>query len=459
MPRKAVSRAPWEYVVGLLPHRVTACEHLERKGVVYLHWHEGGRRRKRSLGFAVGPAAGKLDPDAVARARVAADQQYDRLVRGVRIETPEAAQQLTIAQGWALATDPEKGKWPTKTPHREEMRRAIERAQAAWGAHTPWAAIGRGELRQLWRRELTAQRAQGNRGVRSAEVVLGRVLTIADWLRSEQHIDDRACLRWPAWRHELAKDAGEYEPTRPRYTADQYRAYVRAAHEADPRFGLLIALGAELRLGQVVRARRSDLDRAGGALRVRGAGLKRGTQVVFTPGQRRALEAALTTGYLAGLEAAFVAGTIGDYPLWPGRRLTVVDGALTTAARHALRASLDRTALRAWHRATEEAAEIPHVPGRGWYALRRAAVDEAKRLGISREGLQAAGGWTTAQMPDRIYADQKQQYAAEEASRVRAQARGEAADDGTESGGGLPQNAPQPAEGAGCDGNRDVGKC
>jgi hypothetical protein len=47
--------------------------------------------------------------------------------------------------------------------------------------------------------------------------------------------------------------------------------------------------------------------------------------------------------------------------------------------------------------------------------VRRAAVDAAKAAGISREGLQAHGGWSDTQMPDRIYADQ-------EASRARRSA-------------------------------------
>jgi integrase len=353
---------------------------------------------------------------------------------------PQAA--LTIAQGWALATDPEKGKWPTRTPHRDEMRRAFDRAQAAWGAATPWAEIGRGEIRQLWRRELKAQRAQGNAGVRAAEVVVARVLTVADWLRNEQHIDPLACTRWPAWKHELAADAGEYEPKRGRYTADEYRRYITAAPRVDARYGLLVALGAELRLGQVVRAHRRDVALEGtGQLRIRGAGLKRGTVVVLTPGQRASLVAAMAPGgFLHGLEEAFQAGRIETYPLFPGWHLPMRDGVPVTAVRHAGRGALNRTTLRQWHLATEKVADIAHVDGRGWYALRRAAVDESKRLGISREGLQAQGGWSTSQMPDRIYADQEALAASEEAARYRAIARGESSAEPT-------QNDTRPTEG------------
>jgi hypothetical protein len=450
VPRKTAASAPWEYVVGLLPHRVTAWERTDAKGVLYLRWMQGGTLKRKSLGRVARDAKGKLSPEALAYAKAEAAAQYDRLVRGVPFDTrpPQAA--LTIAQGWALAIDPEKGKWPKRTPHRDEMRRAFDRARAAWGAETPWAQIGRGEIRQLWRRELKAQRAQGNAGVRAAEVVVARVLTVADWLRNEQHIDPLACTRWPAWKHELAADAGEYEPKRGRYTADEYRAYITAAPRVDARYGLLVALGAELRLGQVVRAQRRDLSLEGnGQLRIRGAGLKRGTVMVLTPGQRASVDAAMAPGgYLHGLEQALQAGTIETYPLFPGFHLPMVDGVPVTAARHASRGSLDRTTLRQWHLRTEEVAEIPHVEGRGWYALRRAAVDESKRLGISREGLQAQGGWSTSQMPDRIYADQEALAASEEAARFRAMARGEIDAEVT-------QNDTRPPAGETVDGDRE----
>ena len=73
----------------------------------------------------------------------------------------------------------------------------------------------------------------------------------------------------------------------------------------------------------------------------------------------------------------------------------------------------------------ERLAEVPHLEGRAAYGLRRAAVDAAKEAGISREGLQAHGGWTDSQIPDRVYADQQAGYARDEARRVRAKIRGE----------------------------------
>jgi len=59
-------------------------------------------------------------------------------------------------------------------------------------------------------------------------------------------------------------------------------------------------------------------------------------------------------------------------------------------------------------------------------------VDAAKKLGISREGLKAHGGWTDTQMPDRIYADQEADHAREEAKAVRARIRGELQEEKTQ---------------------------
>jgi hypothetical protein len=80
---------------------------------------------------------------------------------------------------------------------------------------------------------------------------------------------------------------------------------------------------------------------------------------------------------------------------------------------------------RQWLREAEKKAGITHLDGRGLYGMRRAAVDFAKAAKISREGLQAHGGWASTEIPDRIYADQEMGYAREEARDVRAKFRGE----------------------------------
>jgi hypothetical protein len=68
---------------------------------------------------------------------------------------------------------------------------------------------------------------------------------------------------------------------------------------------------------------------------------------------------------------------------------------------------------------------VPHIHGRGGRGLRRGGVDGAKREKISREALKNFGGWNSTEVADAVYAEQEQEYAAEEAARVRAKIRGE----------------------------------
>lgn len=250
---------------------------------------------------------------------------------------------------------------------------------------------------------------------------------VAPWLRDEQLVEPTAALRWRSMMDEFYKDAGRPAPKQPRYTLDEYRRLLTTAWEADERYGLLLAVGAEYRLGQVARSYRRHLDRHAGELRVPGEGKKRGGVILFTDAQRAAVERCLTSGYLAGLEAAHAAGEIDDYPLWPGDHFaTDARGALVSRAEYARRDPVQRTTIRAWHREAERLAKIPHVDGRGYYGLRRAAVDGAKEQGISRDGLRESGGWADTQMPDRVYADRDAHAARDEARKVRAKMRGEA---------------------------------
>jgi hypothetical protein len=87
----------------------------------------------------------------------------------------------------------------------------------------------------------------------------------------------------------------------------------------DPRLGLVLALGIELRGGQVVRGLSSDLDLEKDRLMIYGAGKKKGTLVKLTKGQRAAVDRAMhpETGYLRELEAAYQAKSIADYTLIP----------------------------------------------------------------------------------------------------------------------------------------------
>lgn len=421
----------WEFPVGMKPYRVTAFEDLKRGGIVHLRWTVQAKRTIRSLGFKVRGVRGGLDQELVARAIQIAAEQHTALVqgRGVLSNTPDVVQAapLSIRDGWKRASDPATGKWIHDTSHRKDIERAIARAEEAWGPSTTWNAVDRGHLRKLWRFELARQRAQGRRGVRAAQLTLDLVLAVASWLRDEQVIALTAAMRWRQMDSEFAADVGEYKPLQPRYTADEFRRLFPAAWKADERYGFVYCLGAEYRLGQVVRSRRSNLELDKKRLRVPGRGKKHGGVVVFTSQQLEAVTRVLSTGYLAGLEAAYQAGEITDYPLFPGGPFVHgKEGQLISRAEYATREHIDRTALRTWHMRAEEIAEIPHIVGRGPYGGRRTGVDLAKGERISREGLREHGGWANQQMPDNVYADTEADYARDEASEVRARIRGEA---------------------------------
>lgn len=428
------TKGRWQYTVGVHPHRVTVFEDVSRGGIATLRWHVGSdqaRRRKLStLGFTLRGARGALDRDAIARAMRLAEAHHVALVQGkVSAVVPEAVKvPLTIQEGWERAKHPETGKWNKDTAYRKDIDRAIKHARAAWGDTFVWDQVDRGALRKLWRKELARLTKAGHTGYRGAQLTLDLVLAVGAWLRDEQLIAPTAALRWRNMDAEFEADAGVHEPARPRYTVDEYRKLFLAAWDADERYGLLYDVGAEGRLGQVARAMRTHLNLAAGTLTIIGKGKKKGTVIELTAAQLANVQRVLTAGYLAGLEAAYAANAIADYPLFPGGHFarSKDTGRLVSRAEYATRAPVDRTAWRKWHERAEELAEIPHVKGRGPYGSRRAGVDAAKAMKISREGLQTWGGWADSQVPDSIYADQEMQYARREAAEVRAKVRGSA---------------------------------
>ena len=100
-----------------------------------------------------------------------------------------------------------------------------------------------------------------------------------------------------------------------------------AAREADLALYSKAALAAELRAGQAVRARRSDLilepvEGFGlGRFVVHGNGKKHGEVVDLHPELRALVDETLATGYLSDAEIAYRWEEIPDYYLFPAGRL------------------------------------------------------------------------------------------------------------------------------------------
>lgn len=427
-----MTRSPtwWEKAVGFLPHKVTVYEEPSRNGTLYLRWRSAGNWKRKSLQRPLRTPRGKVDPDTQKWALQQAEAQYAQLVQGLPIEERASSTPLTIAQGLERAIDRATGKYPTDTPHRREVERELKRAVEHWGGDTAWEAIKRRDIRKLWRWRISELHAAKHDGLRGAEITISRVLAVAAWLRDEELIPPGACSLSRKWKEELRKDWIELtgaralpEPARPRHTLVEMRSIMAVAGRVDPRLELMLVLGAELRLGQVIRGRRTDLDLEHATFTILGKGHKRGELVKLTAGQLAIVTHHLTKGYLRELEQE-----AADYPLFPAGQLVggrKMEDPRASVHRHLNAKAIDRSVLDNWFHDAERLAEVPVVKGRGAYGLKRQSVDAAKAAGISREGLQRLGGWSDTQMPDRIYADQEAGYARDEARDVRAKIRGE----------------------------------
>ena len=435
MPRKDER---WDDTFGFAPYKVWVGERADKGGVLYLRWWDGerGNWKWRSLGQTLRDDKGRIRESVQALARSAARQRYEELTGKPAPAIMVERAPLTLGGTWALVSDERTGLYPIDTSHRKEVARELRNAVRILGPDTPWATIDKSRYLTLMRTRVDELRAAGHAALRGGEITMQRIHAVATWLRDNEHIPADAAVPSSRWKSQLAayveaSHGGRLpEPARPRFTLAEMRALIVAAWDTDPRFGLLMALGAEQRLGQVARCRRTDLDLEHKSLRVPGRGKKRAPVLLLTDGQMRAVERALE-GYLARMEKS-----CADYPLFPGVKLRhaaiKIDGKYKRAGElymdprtmeHA--APVTGTGIRKWFRATEIACGIPHMKGRGAYGVRRVAVDAVKAAGISREGLKSHGGWSSTQIPDAIYADQDAEYAREEAREKRAEIRGE----------------------------------
>ncbi len=428
------SREVWEKSVGFLPWKVTVYEEPSRKDTLYLRWRQGGNWKRKSLQRPLRTPRGKIDPETQKWALEQAEQQYARLVQGLPIEERASSTPLTIAKGLERIIDRLTGKYPVDSPHRREVEREMKRAIEHWGADTPWEAIKRRDIRKLWRWRILQLHAAKHDGLRGTEITIARVLAVAAWLRDEELIPPGACALPRNWKEEFRKDWLELtgartlpQPKRPRHSLDEMRRIMAAAGKVDPRLELALVLGAEQRLGQVIRARRPDIDLEHATFTVYGRGHKQGEVVKLTGGQMRVIMHHLEHGYLRELEKQ-----APDYALFPAGSLINARpkdpekaDPHATVRKHLDAPPMTRDRLDDWFHDAERLAEVPVIKGRAAYGLRRQSVDAAKAAGISREGLQRLGGWKDTQMPDQIYADQEATYAREEARDVRAKIRGE----------------------------------
>lgn len=437
---------PWSHTESLPGGiKVIVEEWLPRGRRLYLRWREGGNWRKEALRehrqFSRGlrDERGQVDPDVMRWALQQAKRKCLELAGDPSVATIVRESRptlLTIAGAEDVLTDPSTGPYPHDTSYRRELLRALAYAAKVWGKDRTWVSIDADALTALWRQRLGELVDEGQVGIRGTEVTMQRVMTIAAALHQMGHLPNPVTLgrTWKAklrdyWRGRTRSER-DPEPHRPRHSEADLRKILRASEGVDPRMHLLLVLGAELRLGQVRRAMRTDLRLEQGTLMIAGRGKKRGTVEDLTPGQLAHVRTVLESGYLADLERRFQAGEIPDYPLFIGGHLV---GRKAGAHRVGKGAKLSRFVSREWvidnFHAAERAAEVPVVRLRGAYGLRRVAVDAALTEGISEAGLQAAGGWSDVKIPHAIYRDEENKAGRAEAAKVRAKVRGEGTDE------------------------------
>ncbi|HEX5725621.1 MAG TPA: hypothetical protein VFX98_09155 [Longimicrobiaceae bacterium] len=391
----------WSESFGVYGARIRIAER-EPGGVLYLLWLDNqGKQQKRSLGHRdrrLGKKQALELANALAAGRAGGEQP----------EKP--AEPLTLAEGVARAFDPMRGAYPAATKHARQAKKYAERAVALLGRRLTWAELTPGTMLYLVR--LLAQQSRDGKGAVAAEKTCVILYAVASWLRQEELIPDTAALPKPRWKAKLREEwrvatGRRVEVKRPRHTVDEVAAIFAALPHGDPRLWLLVELAAELRAGQAVRAKRSDLllgETGGfglGRFVVHGAGRKHGEIVDLHPELRALVDEVLSTGYLAEAEAAFRRGEVEDYYLFPAGKLKRGSVPLERATKQ----PLSYMAIRSMFVAVERIAGIEHQQGRSFYGLRRQATDLAPEFAQDARVLNRLTGHTDSTTRERVYQD------------------------------------------------------
>lgn len=413
----------------------------EPGGVLYLHWiDKSGKQRKRSLGhrdrergereaaylserlarememlsqpngtalprsITVGEVAGLVTPPLMAG--VTATESV-AIQADVTSSAEQVTKPLTISEGIELAFDSDHGHFPTESRHKRESRRALDRLAARLPDDLTWEKL---DLDQVTAQIRKAARASvDGSGYRATELTWEMMYTVAQWLRDRKHIPLTAAVPRLKWKENLKREweaitGHKVEPYQPRYTEEEAARLLAAAHKVDPRLELLLEIGVELRCGQVLRCRRSDLELEGGGfglgrVQVHGKGRKAGEVVDLHPEARECIDFALSEGYLADAEAAYREGKIKDYFLFPGGRLRRGRARVDNAAK----LHIHRRTLNDWIRELEVIAGVEYVPRRALYGLRRFATDLAEDFEKDDRVLNLLSGHLDSKTRRRIY--------------------------------------------------------
>ncbi len=344
----------------------------------------------------------------------------DDVPLGERLGTVASEQSLTSARSATLqeAFDRyfalESGQYVLDSRQRKDEMGISRDIMEFWPPTTPLSDIRTGSFRLLWR-WMAAQHFSG----RLRTVIVGRqkkssearyeakqrgvhtirwgglrhavrsINTVRKLLRfcAEHELLENVPLLPAKWQTQLLQDWEQYalkvgvRLTKPdqesrEYSPEEAIQFYSSASEFRPRLHLMIELAPLWRFGQALRLGRTDyrpdIGRYG-AMSCEGRGAKWGKWMWMTEWQRLVLEWALAN-HLRQWEDMYQAGQLVTYPLFPACRLNSRKPALSLI-------HLSEPGLRLQFNHAERIAKIKHVPGRGWYGLKRRAQNILEDLG------------------------------------------------------------------------------
>jgi hypothetical protein len=386
MARKAPAPGKWKYQVEDL----TALERMDRGLAIYTRvLVDGQYRDKTRLCDSIRDEDGKIIPTREAEAiAMAVERQQSSAAGVVDVRTGP----VTLESGFRRMLHDRDGKYAGQTERKRDVERFSKKILPVLKGETRAADIRHAHYRKLWR-HLAHEHAKDPKryGPEAAVKIVGALRTLIAWLQEEELIEAGTGLPAANWKASMRAEWTQItsepvrSPARPRYTPAENERLWRALPEADPRHRLMVQIGAELRLGQVPRTKRSDVQPYGGfrigRVVVHGSGRKGGADPILTMEARHVLTQALTAGYLADIEAAYQRGEIEDFYLIPGGKLRTVKakrGPVKRARVESAGRRWGRTGMRRAWQTLETLAKVPHVRWRNWYGMRRLSTDLAE---------------------------------------------------------------------------------
>lgn len=339
-------------------NRVRAFEEV-KTGMLYLEWHERGKRRRKSLGH--------RDEDRAKR-------QAEKVAYQIGEARWKPSAEITLGELfdiYLVEESPQKGEGKRKHDHRcaEMFNRFFGRNRKAQTLNQrDWS----GFIQQRRCGKIAPPRSTPGQEVVMRTVIydLKFLRAALAWATRSRNGSGQALLpQNPVQGFVLPK---EDSPSRPRTSHMRYEKMLEAAADMDWRFRVALVLAHETghRAHSIRHLQWRDID--GERITWRAEHDKIGFEHVtpITPEAQKALQAARTEQ--PGVGQAWV--------------LPAPQDATRPCSRHL---------LRTWWRRAEELAGLEHVDRLGWHGLRRKFGDELRELPM--KDLCHLGGWKDAQ--------------------------------------------------------------